>query len=629
MFARVTKILLLVIVILALPAIYFGYNFYHTGEDYGQSRQVADRATERTTRYGKVVGFVDQNSSHTWMGIPYAQAPEGNLRWRAPLEPNPWQGTLPALQAGGFCKQFGSQMEARPPSEWGRPIGSEDCLKLNVFAPAFAVDAVPRGAQRLPVMVYVHGGGNMVGYANQFKYSGTHLADTHKLIVVSFNYRLGPFGWFSHPALNNDGSAEDRSGNYGNLDTIRALQWVQHNIEAFGGNPDNVTLFGESAGGMNTFVLLASPLAEGLFHKAIVQSGITTKTTPLGIAQNYLGDSEPGNKNSSREVVNRFLIADDLADDRPAATAYQNGMTSAEISDYLRSKSADQLLEIYDFSGALGLPSVPQLLADGTVIPSRELIKVFSDSDDYNAVPTILGSTRDEFKMLAVMDDTFVESTFGFFPKVKNKDHHRAYTSYINDAIKALGVDEVAIVMSDGQDDPVYAYRFDWDELPTIAGADLQELMGAAHASEIPFVFGMFDDNFMNNLMFDERNIPGRDVLSRRMSSYWAEFAHTGSPGRGRGADLPDWRAWSNASDDSDKYIIFDDENDGGIRMTNKAVTLSVLHQRLLSDTRFPDADSHSQMYDCLLSGTSFWNKQEFESIGGSHCENMMFDSLL
>jgi len=629
MAGRIFRILLTGLGLLAVVAGLVGFQFYTSGEDYGQNRQTADQATRRTTRFGEVIGFVDENQSHTWMGIPYAQPPQGDLRWRAPLPPQPWSGTWEALQAGNFCKQLGSQMESRPPKEWGKPIGSEDCLHLNIFAPAFSAASIPQGNARLPVMVYVHGGGNMVGYANQFKYSGTQLANTHNVIVVTFNYRLGPFGWFSHPALNIDGSAEDQSGNYGNLDSIRALEWVQNNIEAFGGNPDNVTLFGESAGGMNTFVLLASPLAKGLFHKAIVQSGITTKTTPLSSAQNYVNSAEPGDKNSSREIVNSFLIADGLAADRQEATEYQNGMSNVEISKFLRARSADDLLTIYDFSGALGLPSMPQLLADGAVIPSRELIQVFSDSADYNAVPTILGSTRDEFKMLAAMDDTFVDTKFGLFARVKDKAHHQAYTSYLNDTIKALGVDEVAIVMSNGQDDPVYAYRFDWDELPTIAGTDMKEIMGAAHASEIPFVFGMFDDNFMNNLMFDENNIPGRDLLSQSMSSYWAEFAHSSSPGGGRSGTLPEWRAWSNESAGSDKYIIFDDENDGGIRMTNNAITLAVLHQRLLNDNRFPSKELHSQMYDCLLKDTQYWNLGEFEALGGSHCKNGMFNSLL
>lgn len=585
---RFLKVLLLGLVLLTVVVGILGFNAYNSGEDYGQELQTADTATLRSTRSGDVIGFVDENQSHTWMGIPYAQPPLEDLRWRAPLPPEPWAGTLEALQAGDFCKQFGSQMESRPPKEWGIPIGSEDCLQLNIFAPAFSPESIPRGEARLPVMVYVHGGGNMVGYANQYKYSGTYLAKTHDVIVVSFNYRLGPFGWFSHPALNEEGSAEDRSGNYGNLDTIAALQWVQNNIAAFGGNPDNVTVFGESAGGMNTYVLLASPLANGLFHKAIVQSGITTKTTPLSHAQNYVSDVAAGDKNSSREVVNSFLVADGLAADRQAASIYQGAMSGAELGAYLRGKSADELLKIYDFSGVLGLPSVPQLIADGTVIPSRELIEVFSNSADYNAVPTILGSTRDEFKMIAAMDDRFVDRAFGVLPRIKDKPYHQAYTSYINDTIKALGVDEVAIVLSNAQADPVYAYRFDWDELPVVAGTDMQELMGAAHASEIPFVFGMFDDNFMNSLMFNEENTPGRDVLSKSMSSYWAEFAHSSAPGRGRSGAQPEWRAWSNASADADKYIVLDDERDGGIRMTSNAITLAVLHQRLLNDKRFP-----------------------------------------
>ncbi|MBT4520292.1 MAG: carboxylesterase family protein, partial [Halieaceae bacterium] len=224
--------------------------------------------------------------------------------------------------------------------------------------------------------------------------------------------------------------------------------------------------------------------------------------------------------------------------------------------------------------------------------------------------------------------DTFVERKFGVLPRVKDKRHHQAYTSYINDTIKALGVDEVAIVMSNDQDTPVYAYRFDWDELPTIAGTDMKEIMGAAHASEIPFVFGMFDDNFMNNLMFDEDNIPGRDLLSQSMSSYWAEFAYSSAPGRGRSGTLPEWRIWSNESADSDKYIIFDDEKDGGIRMTSNAITLGVLHQRLLNDNRFPSKELHSEMYDCLLQGTQQWNLEEFEALGGSHCKNGMFKNL-
>jgi para-nitrobenzyl esterase len=628
MIVRVLKWLFLSLLLLSIPVIFIGFKFYNGGETYGQQLQIADSRTERLTRFGKVVGFVDDNSSHTWMGIPYARAPVGELRWRAPQEPLPWSDTLQALRASDFCKQFGSQMESRPPKEWGNPIGSEDCLYLNIFAPSFEPHEIPRADKRLPVMVYIHGGGNMVGYANQFKYSGTELANNHNVIVVNFNYRLGPFGWFSHPALNDGGSAEDRSGNYGNLDTIRALQWVQNNIEAFGGNPDNVTLFGESAGGMNTYVLLASPLAKGLFHKAIVQSGISTRTTPMSRAQNYVSDEQPGDIGSGRETVNKFLLGDNIANDATQATAHQNAMSAAELNSYLRGKSANEILLAYDANGPLGLPQVPQLLADGTVIPSRELMEVFSNTAHYNAVPIILGSNRDEFKMIAMTDDTLVERKYGLLPRVKNTQHHAAYTGYINDLIKANGVDEIAITMSKAQGNSVYAYRFDWDELPDIAGTNMSQLMGAAHASEIPFVFQMFDDNFMNSLMFNEDNIPGRDALSNSMASYWVEFAYSSSPGKGRDGAEPEWTPWKNDSENSDKYIIFDDQRDGGIRMSSNAITMRVLHQRLLTDTRFPNSDLLSQMYDCLLKNTDLWNQQEFKRLGGSSCKNNMFGAF-
>jgi para-nitrobenzyl esterase len=292
MIIRIIKIVVIGLALVAIPVIYFGIQFYSSGENYGQMLQTAHDDTERLTQYGKVVGFVDNNGSHTWMGIPYASPPVKELRWKTPEKPAHWQGRLNALQARDFCTQIGSQMESRPPKEWRVTIGSEDCLYMNIFAPRLEPDQLPRGNDRLPVMVYIHGGGNMVGYANQYKYSGTNMARNQNLIVVTFNYRLGPFGWFSHPALNSNGSAQDRSGNYGNLDTIRALQWVQNNIEAFGGNPANVTLFGESAGGMNTFALLASPLAGGLFHRPLYRAALphfprrwrarrTTATTKL------------------------------------------------------------------------------------------------------------------------------------------------------------------------------------------------------------------------------------------------------------------------------------------------------------------------------------------------------------
>lgn len=613
----------LVAMVLVVGAV--GCHFYNAGEDYGLKKQPPDAATLRHTHQGAVIGFRDENQSHTWLGIPYASPPLGELRWRAPREPQPWNGTLEAVQAHEFCTQLGSQMEARPPREWGRPIGSEDCLYLNIFAPAFPSDRIPQGAERLPVMVYIHGGGNMVGYSTEYKYSGTMLASTHKLIVVSFNYRLGPLGWFLHPALNTEGSAEDRSGNFGTLDTIGALRWVRDNIEAFGGNPDNVTVFGESAGGMNTFALLASPLAKGLFHKAIVQSGITPKVTPLATAQHFKDEAVPGHKNSAREVVNRLLINAGRAATREEAKALQTRMSNGELAQFMRSQSAATILAQYD-KGLLGLPSVPNLLGDGQVLPTENLMTLFSQRDQYNAVPVMLGSNRDEFKMLAMSDPALIELKWGFLPRIRNLAQFDALTAYSNDYIKARGVDEVAMAFQAAQGNSVFAYRFDWDELPTVLGTDLGKLMGAAHAMEVPFVFGRFDGGLLNSLLYNSDNTPGRDALSASMSSYWAEFAYTGSPAKGRSGELPEWKPWSNNEESSGpKYIILDTARDGGIRMSYDAITLAVLHARLLSDGNFPDAQAKSRMYDCLFRRTPYWNRQEFNALGGAVCEDPLF----
>ncbi len=326
------------IVVLTIPVAFLGYKISQMGDDYGEQRQVADAATLRETKYGNVVGFLDISDSHTWMGIPFAKPPVDNLRWKAPVEPKRWQGTYEALQASNRCKQISSPGESRPPAEFGEPIGSEDCLYLNIFAPKFVKEDIPTGSATLPVMVYMHGGGNVAGYANQYKYSGRNLARKHDVIVVSFNYRLGLFGWFAHPSLHRDGSKEDQSGNYGILDGLAVLKWVQDNIEAFGGDPNNVTLFGESAGGMNIFAMLASQKGKGLFHKAIIQSGLPI-STPLDQAVNYLEDS--GHQNSSREITNKLLIADGIAAPRSAAASHQSQMTDVEISSYLLGKPAN------------------------------------------------------------------------------------------------------------------------------------------------------------------------------------------------------------------------------------------------------------------------------------------------
>lgn len=590
-----------------------GLFFYLHGEHYGQTPNNPAPITKRVTRLGAVIGFEDQGGSHAWLGVPYAAAPVGDKRWRAPKEPQPWTGVRPALQAESFCSQFGSAMEARPMAEWGEPIGSEDCLYLNIFAPS--MDAKTAAQTQRPVMVYIHGGGNRVGYASQFKYSGTALAQKHDVIVVTFNYRLGPFGWFAHPALNPDGTAADKSGNYGNLDTIQALQWVQNHIAAFGGDNNNITLFGESAGAMNVLALMASPLAKGLFHKAIIQSGLPD-TVSLSQASNYSDAPQPGHRHSAREIVNRLLISSGKAQNEQQARHLQSTMTNRELDKFLKSLPAETILNAYPVNDE-GLISLPLLFRDGTVIPESPLMQVFSDKNSYNAVPVIIGSNRDEAKSFFLSDTRLVK--MGLPPKVRDLAHYNLISSYHSDLWKARGVDEIANALQETQRENIYVYRFDWDELPDFWGSNLSELLGAAHALEIPFVFDRFGGGFLDQLLFNDDNRHGRNHLSKQMSSYWAAFAHSDSPDRGLDGNAPKWNPWG--ENPQGQFLLLDTDEDGGIRMSNKVVTLKKLKHRLLSDKRFQSPLERSQMYDCLFKNSHLWNQQEHTAMGAGVCQ--------
>ncbi|MFP8879688.1 MAG: carboxylesterase family protein, partial [Myxococcota bacterium] len=344
----------------------------------------ADPSSLRETPGGAVVGFRSDDGAHVWRGIPFAKPPVGPLRWRAPRPPEAWSGTRTAFEFGSACAQFTGPQGLSDGREPNEPRGGEDCLYANVYAPPFEPDAVPQHDERLPVMVWIHGGGNSTGDA--FVYNGSRLAVTQKLIIVTIHYRLGVFGWFSHPSLRAaESDTDDRSGNFGTLDLVRALEWVHDNIAAFGGDPDRVTVFGESSGGTNVFSLLLSPRARGLFHRAITQSG-GTSTSTRAIAENYSDDDVPGHAYSSRELVSKLLIADGRAADRGAAKAIAAKMQDSELAGYLREKTVEELLAVFEAAGLGGMYSIPELVRDGAVLPDEDPLDSFARLDGYNRV---------------------------------------------------------------------------------------------------------------------------------------------------------------------------------------------------------------------------------------------------
>jgi para-nitrobenzyl esterase len=564
---------------------------------------VLDPSSRRSIAQGELVGFRSSESAHAWRGIPFAAPPVGELRWRAPRPPAPWQGVREALAFGPACVQFAGPIGAvpgMPEVRDGEPSGTEDCLHLNVFAPRSPPGEVPRGGERLPVMLWIHGGGNTIG--TSATYDGSVLASTHRLVVVTTNYRLGVFGWLSHPALAGPGaSADDRSGNYGTLDLVRALEWIRDNIGAFGGDPDRVTIFGESAGGRNVFSLLASPRAARLFHRAIAQSG-GTGTLALDRARGFRDDPEaPGEEHSSGELLLVLLERDGRAENRAAAKAALRAMPAAEVAVLLRDRSAHEILSFFDGSRMGGLYDVPQLLRDGHVLPAEPLPERFRRPGSYSAVPVILGSNRDENKLFMLASSDAVARISRVPLWLKDERRYDVMAHYQALAWKAEGVDEPARALRASQGPTVFAYRFDWDEEPRFLWLDFAKLLGAAHGLEIPFVFGRLTFAGADRFLFDEARRPAAEDLSRKMMSYWSEFAHSGDPGRGRAGDLPRWPAWDASAPDAPRFMILDTEAGGGLRPSSDAVTLESVIERAEADPRFRDQHERCELYRLLV----------------------------
>ena len=534
-----------------------------------RSAPIADVSSERLTTGGSVVGLAVSEESHAWLGIPYAERLVGSRRWRPPTRPVPSMDTLDALQRRPGCIESNSRDTGAGEESLIR--GSEDCLYLNVWAPRFEPETVPKGADRLPVMVWVHGGQGALGFGGPL-YDASLLASRHRLIIISVDYRLGPLGAFAHPALLNEGGLEENdlehSGHFGLLDLIAALQWVQENVEVFGGDPEAVTLAGASSGGSQVLPLMVAPPAQGLFQRAIVQSG-SARTRSLAQAVHYRDAAEAGEVTSAREIVLRLLIADGTAPDRDRARYFADGLSPEATADYLRNQSPEDLFRAYldpssgqllDFSGAF---------RDGVLVPDGGIEKAFSDLAPAKSVPLLVGSNRDEAKLGLMQDPAQVRRTLDVFLRVRRPDQYEVLSAVQTALGRVKDVEGLADRIVAGGGGPVYVYRFDWDEEPFYLGADLELLLGAAHGVELPFVFGQFqfDEETAARLLFNEENAPGRRFVSDSMMSYWAEFAYRGAPGQGRARALPQWKAWS-LNPNEKRFMVFDTPESGGVRMS-------------------------------------------------------------
>jgi para-nitrobenzyl esterase len=567
----------------------------------------------RQTQYGPVVGGSDDNT-YRWLNIPFATPPLNELRWKAPREPQPWTANREAIKYGQPCTQFWGMLSGVDGSD-GDIVGSEDCLNLNVWAPKDLSDT-----QKLPVMVWIHGGGNTVGTANT--YQGHRLADDQKVIYVGINYRLGLFGSFAHQSLKNTSdSAEDASGNYAVLDIIAALQWVQGNIAEFGGDINNVTIFGESAGGRNVYSMLASPLAKGLFHKAIIQSG-STHSTDITEAEAFRTESGQGYANSSNEILAQVLLNDEKAYDLASAKGLITTQSDQAIADYLHKKSPQELMG-HISTTAVGMFPAPQSLADGYVLPKQSLLSLLEDETRFNSVPTLLGSNRDENKIFMAQDPQWVDQFLGFLPRISNPEKYHRYASYFSQQWKTLAVDEPAERLSRHNPTQTFAYRFDWDNTPSSWLADFPALLGAGHGLEISFIFGDFEKGMSIPYLNTEDNLDDRLTLSNAMMNYWGNFAHHGTPASGSNGKLPEWKPWASSTEN---LMLLDGSEDQGVAMTTLRLSAADLKQRFAEDLQIQSQQERCQLYaqSFLVSfqAQDFWNESEYKGYGDGGCSN-------
>jgi para-nitrobenzyl esterase len=577
--------------------------YYYLKPD-SKAAPIVSEATRITLDSGDIIGYQNNHRVSVWQGIPYAAPPIGELRWKAPRSVKPWQNVKSMLRPGNNC----ASQTFKTSSDNNDFDGSEDCLYLNIYA--------PENAENLPVMFWIHGGANNGGSSSNPVYDGSQLAAQYQVVVVTINYRLTAFGWLSHPALRlNPENAADASSNFGTLDQIEGLKWVQRNIQKFGGNSGKVTIFGESAGGWNVMAMMASPLAKNLFHGAIVQSGGLDIET-VEIAENY--QDEGGHQHSSRELINQLIISDGKASDITGAKSVQDDMSHAEIAKYLRDKSTDDIFQAFRSETGGKVFRNIDLIGDGVALPkaitSQEL---FSKPANYNAVPVMLGTNRDEMKIFLSFSPDHVNTLMGLPISIKDKQRYAKYSRYSSELWKVKAVDRVAKVMREGQGDNVFAYRFDADDLRDLGFLNLQELLGAAHGLEVLYVFGNFSTMF-SNFIHSTATQEARRALSKSMMSYWAAFAHHGKPGKGIDGTQIEWTAWQNGRDE-DRVMILDTVLDKGIRMSSEILHMEDLKKRFLSDTSFTVLEEFCEAYKLLFTRDDFV-QLEYDSLAGKGC---------
>ena len=475
------------------------------------------------TSSGSVQGVIKRGILF-WEDIPYAVAPVGDLRWKAPRELVSPESFI-ELKEGNGCLQEASIYAG---IQGEGVVGQEDCLYLDIQAP------VNNSNRRLPVMFWIHGGGNTSGTKDYYDFS--EFIKQQQVMVVTINYRLGPMGWFTHPAIQGLQSGLDKTSNFGTLDIIQALRWVKNNITSFGGDSENVTIFGESAGGHNVLSLLSSPISNGLFHKAISQSGYTTTFT----LEEAFGSDING------DTVNELgsdlaLSQNDLSGYGSIKKLYMEDPIKygKEFQRYLRSIDGKDLLNAYNKISDDTFDRLPLLTRDGIVLHIDGMRAGLVASKNKKNIPVIAGSNKDELSLWLGTNQYFVKGSYPLtklipIPKIefRKEELYKLWVKTRSQGWKLRGVDHPLMDLEQAGYSSLFAYRFDWDDQKSSYFADFPSLIGAAHGFEISFITGDYKFGPIGRYVYPKGVL--RDEMQETMMNAWASFAKNGVPDTGK-----------------------------------------------------------------------------------------------
>lgn len=513
-----------------------------------------------TTKYGKVKGYKDKNESVlVWKGVPYAKAPVKELRWKKPESPEKYDGTLDATKDKEVFIQTAQD----------GVTGSEESLHMNIYRP-------DTSEKKLPVMVYIHGGNNQGGSATEI--GGEAFVKDLNTIFISVDYRLGALGFNPLKALNTGDKLED-SGNYALLDMAKSLDWVKENIEAFGGDPDNITFSGFSAGGRDVMASLTSPIFKDKYQKAIAFSGGMTVADPDDSIKVFA------------KAIAPLVVEDGVkATEEEAYTWLQEN--NKEVADYLYGVSAERLSKLMG-NASIRMSAFPHLYTDGAVIPKNGF-----DTKNYNNVPLIMLSGTSEFSFFAMGDPYFAESfASGAIPKNKEKLAEFQFAKqYGSDFYTLFNTELSAKKMEQHYDAPIYNTKMPFGtNLKTTTD---MSLVGAYHGVFIPFL----DSNNQTYLstITESYQLPGAEELQEKFRAYLKNFLHDGDP---NGDNLTKWTTWS--ADNPSNLILDADDNQAQIKMEKETDTNQAIIDRIEADTSISET-AKNQIVHQVLNGRWF-----------------------